>query len=76
MERLFGVTVMSLGGCLFPWACSGKPADRQITGRDSVPLAQQNHWKPINGLKIREGTVAKEQAPRGQQLPVWAGTAM
>lgn len=48
----------------------------QIPGRDSVQLVQQNHWKPINRLNTRVRTVAKEQAPCGKQLPVWAGTAM
>lgn len=53
-----------------------KKASRQVTGRGSVPLVQQNAWKPINRLNTRERTAAKEQAPRGKQLPVWAGTAM
>lgn len=53
-----------------------KEASGQITGRESVQLVQRNHWKPIKRLKTRGRTVAKEQAPRGKQLPVRAGTAM
>lgn len=73
-ECLFGVPMMPLGVSV-PQSML-KEASEQITGRDSVQLVQQNHWKPINSLETRERMVAKEQAPRGKQLPMWAGTAM
>ena len=51
-------------------------ASGQTPEWDSVWLLQQNHCKPINRLETREWPVAKEQAPRGKQLLVWAGAAM
>lgn len=71
---LFGVTVMSLRAPV-PLGML-KNASRLITGRDSVQLAQQNHWEPITRPNTRERTVAKGQVPRGKQSPLWAGTAM
>lgn len=38
-----------LGGVHFLEHAQGNSG--QITGRDSVQLVQQNHWKPINRLK-------------------------
>lgn len=70
---LFGVPEVSLRASVPEQAQESQQTDHR---EEFSTVGTVNHWKPINRLNTRERMVAKEQAPRGKQLPVWAGTAM